>query len=248
VFRLDGMTALVTGASSGLGRHFALTLASAGATVVIAARRRDQLAATAAAIESLGSRCTISLLDVTDPASIAALAPEMREVDIVVNNAGVTREAAFLDQGESDWDTVLDTNAKGVFLLTQLAARAMRSHGRGGSIINIASILGLRQAGGVAPYAISKAAVIQLTKIAALELARFGIRVNAIAPGYFETDLNGDFWSTEPGKALVKRVPLRRLGSLQELDGPLLLLASSASSFMTGTVIEVDGGHLVSSL
>lgn len=248
MFRLDGMTALVTGASSGLGRHFALTLAGAGARVVIAARRLDQLADTAASIEAAGGRCTVTALDVTDPDSVAALVPLLQEVDVVVNNAGVTRQAALLDQTEPDWDVVLDTNAKGVFLLTQCAARAMRAHGRGGSIINIASILGLRQAGGVGPYAVSKAAVIQLTKTAALELARFGIRVNAIAPGYFETDLNGAFWETEAGKALIRRVPFRRLGKLEELDGPLLLLASKASSFMTGAVIEVDGGHLVSSL
>ena len=155
---------------------------------------------------------------------------------------------SFCDQTEANWDAVIDTNAKGVFLITQLAAKIMRTHGRGGSIINVASILGLRQASGLAPYAVSKAAVIQLTKTAALELARFGIRVNALAPGYFETEMNGEFWTSAAGQAMLKRVPFRRIGQPEELDGPLLLLASDASSFMTGSVIEVDGGHLVSSL
>ena len=135
-----------------------------------------------------------------------------------------------------------------MFLLTQLAGRAMRARGRGGSIINIASILGLRQTGGVAAYAVSKAAVVQLTKVAALELARFGVRVNALAPGYVSTDLNEDLWESEAGNAMIKRIPQRRLGKLSEPNGPLLLLASDASSYMTGAVIAVDGGHLVAAL
>ena len=248
MFALTGLKALVTGASSGLGRHFAGVLAGAGAEVILAARRTEALDALVAEIVAKGGKSSAVRLDVADPASIAALAPSLEGVDIVVNNAGITRERAFLDQTEADWDNVIDTNAKGMFLLTQVAGRAMRAHGRGGSIINVASILGLRQAGGVASYAISKAAVIQLTKVAALELARFGIRVNAIAPGYISTELNGDFWESDPGKALIKRIPQRRLGELRELEGPLLLLASAASTYMTGSVIEVDGGHLVSTL
>jgi NAD(P)-dependent dehydrogenase (short-subunit alcohol dehydrogenase family) len=135
-----------------------------------------------------------------------------------------------------------------MFLVAQAAAKAMRAAGKPGSIINIASILGLRQAGAVLPYAVSKAGVIQMTKTLALELARFNIRVNALAPGYLETELNRDFWATQAGQALIKRIPQRRLGQLKDLDGPLLLLASDAARYITGAVLAVDGGHLVSSL
>src|SRR3546814_775064 len=135
-----------------------------------------------------------------------------------------------------------------MFLVAQAVGRAMRARGKGGSIINIASVLGLRQASGVLPYAVSKAGAIQMTKTLALKLARFGIRVNAIAPGYLDTELNSSFWSSEPGKAMIRRIPQRRLGRLEDLDGPLLLLASDASAYMTGSVLSVDGGHLVSTL
>jgi hypothetical protein len=245
---LTGKTAFVTGASAGLGAHFAETLAGAGATVIIAARREAALAEVAARIRATGAACETVALDVTSTASIAAVEPLLARVDILVNNAGVTVDKPFLDQSEEDWDRVLGTNAKGMFLLTQSAARAMKARGTGGSIINIASILGLRQGGHVAAYATSKAAAIQLTKVSALELARFGIRVNCLCPGYIATDLNRDFWETEPGKVMLKRIPQRRLGAARELDGPLLLLASDASSYMTGSVIVADGGHLTSTL
>lgn len=188
------------------------------------------------------------VLDVTDPAAIEAVTERLGPVDILVNNAGLVREAAAMDQSEDDWDAVIDTNLKGMFLMAQAAGRAMRERGRGGAIINIASILGLRQAGGVLPYAVSKAGAIQLTKTLALEWARFGIRVNALAPGYLDTELNAAFWDSEAGKTLVRRIPQRRLGRLEDLDGPLLLLASDASAYMTGAVLTVDGGHLVGSL
>ncbi|CAN5489022.1 SDR family oxidoreductase [soil metagenome] len=247
LFSLTGKRALVTGASSGLGAHFAMVLARAGATVTLAARRKDALADVAEGIARLGGRATIVTLDVTDKASLDALPAALADVDILVNNAGIVRDGLALDQAEADWDAVIDTNLKGMFLVAQAAGRVMKERG-GGSIINIASILGLRQAGGVLPYAVSKAGVVQMTKVMALELARHGIRVNALAPGYLDTELNRAFWETEAGRALIRRVPQRRLGQLEDLDGPLLLLAADASRFMTGAVIAVDGGHLVSSL
>jgi NAD(P)-dependent dehydrogenase (short-subunit alcohol dehydrogenase family) len=242
VFNLAGKTALITGASSGLGAHFAAVLAGAGANLILAARRTEALERIAAAAQAQGVQAQILKLDVTAP--IASLPC----VDILINNAGVVRNGAALEQTEADWDSVIDTNLKGMFLVAQAAARAMRAAGRPGTIINIASILGLRQAGAVLPYAVSKAGVIQMTKTLALELARHNIRVNALAPGYFDTELNRDFWNTEPGQALIRRIPQRRLGQLPDLDGPLLLLASDASRYMTGTVLAIDGGHLVSSL
>lgn len=245
---LKGRRALVTGASGGLGAHFAKVLAGAGAEVVATARRSEQVEAVARDIRSLGGRCSAAVLDVTRQASIDGLIAEQEDFDILVNNAGVVHEAGVLDQSESDWDAVIDTNLKGMFLLSSAIASTMRKRGQGGSIINIASILGLRQASNVAPYAVSKAGALQLTKTMALELARFSIRVNAIAPGYFETELNAAFWKSEAGRAMIKRIPQRRLGELHHLDGPLLLLASEASAYMTGAVLVVDGGHLVSTL
>ncbi|MET4898892.1 SDR family oxidoreductase [Sphingomonadaceae bacterium jetA1] len=242
---LEGRTALVTGASSGLGAHFARVLAAAGASVILAARRRDALETLAAAV---GDRASIVVLDVTDPASIATATADLPPIDILVNNAGVVRDALALNQSEADWDAVIDTNLRGVFQVAQAVARNMIAHGRGGAIVNIASILGLRQGATVLPYAVSKAGVVQMTKVLALEWARHGIRVNALAPGYFDTDLNREFWSTDAGKAMLKRIPQRRLGQLSDLDMPLLLLAGPGSAYMTGSILAVDGGHLVSTL
>jgi NAD(P)-dependent dehydrogenase (short-subunit alcohol dehydrogenase family) len=258
IFRLDARHALVTGASSGLGRHFAGVLAAAGARVTVAARREAALAQTVTSIRDSGAQAQGVRLDVTDANSVeqafAEAETQFGPVGIVINNAGVTVTRAALDAGENDWANVIDTNLKGAWLVAQHAARRMIHHGTGGgasgggSIVNIASILGLRVAGGVALYAISKAGVVQMTKALALEWARHGIRVNALAPGYIETELNDEFFGSDAGKALIRRIPQRRLGEARELDGPLLLLASGAGSYMTGSVIAVDGGHLVSGL
>ena len=247
VLGLAGKTAFVTGASGGLGAHFAATLAGAGAKVIVAARRQDALAEVAETIRAAGGQCETAALDVASPDSIAAIEARLETVDILVNNAGIVVDRPFLEQTEADWEQVLGVNAKGMFLLTQAFARARKSRG-GGTIVNIASILGIRQAARVATYVVSKAAVVQLTKVSALELARYGIRVNCLCPGYIATDLNREFWETEAGSAMVKRIPQRRLGEARELDGPLLLLASEASSYMSGSVLVVDGGHLTSSL
>lgn len=245
---LSGKTALITGASGGLGAHFAKVLAAHGAKVILAARRSDALAQVAQTIASTGGNALPVQLDVTDPASIKALAPQMESLDILVNNAGIVREGPALDQTEADWDAVVDTNLKGCFLMAQAAARAFRAHGRGGQIVNIASILGLRQAGMVLPYAVAKAGLVQMTKTLALEWARYGIAVNAIAPGYIETDLNAGFAASPTGEAMLRRIPQRRLGQFSDLDAPLLMLASGASGYMTGSIVTVDGGHLTSSL
>ena len=245
--RLDGLNAVVTGASGGLGAHFAKVLAKAGATVCLVARDTGRLEAVATAIQQDNGCCSSLVLDVTDVLALKASGAVFREADILINNAGITRETRFLDHKEADWDAVINLNLRSVYLVAQLAARGMAERGSG-SIVNIASILGLRQAQGIASYCVSKAGVVQLTKVMALELARHNVRVNAIAPGYFETALNAAYFASGAGRRMIKHIPQRRIGNLAELDGPLLLLASGASSYMTGTVLTVDGGHLVSSL
>ncbi|WP_081874821.1 SDR family NAD(P)-dependent oxidoreductase [Thioclava atlantica] len=244
---LTGKRALVTGASSGLGRHFARVLARSGAEVTVAARRVAALEETADAIAGEGGRVDVAALDVTDPGSVSAVFAGAA-FDIIINNAGVTHDGPALATTEEDWARVIDTDLTGVFRVAQAGARRMVTEGRGGSIVNVASILGLRVAGHVAAYATAKAGVVQMSRALALEWARHAIRVNALCPGYIETDLNRAFFASEAGKALIKRVPQRRLGQLSDLDGPLLLLASEAGAFMTGTEIVADGGHLVSSL
>jgi NAD(P)-dependent dehydrogenase (short-subunit alcohol dehydrogenase family) len=249
---LAGRTALVTGASGGLGRYFAGIVARAGAKVALAARRTDSLAEVRDEITKAGGTAVAAAMDVTNAASVEAAVAQARKqlgsLDILVNNAGVTITKPFLDVAEDEWDRVVDTNLKGAFLVAQAVARVMREQERGGAIVNIASILGLRVAGQVAAYTASKAGIVHLTKTMALELARYRIRVNALCPGYIETDLNREFFASDVGQALIRRIPQRRLGQQAELEGPLLLMCSDAASYMTGSVIAVDGGHLVSSL
>lgn len=252
LFDVRGKVALVTGASSGLGEHFALTLARCGASVAVAARRLDRLESLVARIATDGGKAVAVPLDVTDTASVALAfeqaAGTLGAPDIVVNNAGIAQTKAALELSDEDWRRVMDTNLDGAWRVAQAAARSMAASGKGGSIINIASILGLRVATHLIAYTAAKAALIQATRALALEWARYGIRVNAIAPGYVETEINQGFFATEAGKAMVKRVPQRRIGLASDLDGALLLLASGAGSYMTGSVVVVDGGHLVNSL
>ena len=250
-FRLDGRVVLVTGASSGLGQHFARLLASVGARIAVAARRADKLQGVVDDIAAAGGEARAFTLDVTDAASVRACLDAVGAwgvPDVVINNAGVTVTRPLLEQTEEDFDQVLETNLKGCWLVATEAARRMVAAGKGGAIVNVASILGERVAGGVAPYAISKAGVVQATKAMALELARHRIRVNALLPGYVVTDLNRDFLTSEAGDKLRSRIPSRRFGALTDLDGPLLLLASDAGAAMSGATVAVDGAHLVSSL
>jgi NAD(P)-dependent dehydrogenase (short-subunit alcohol dehydrogenase family) len=250
-FRLDGRIALVTGASSGLGAHFAGVLARAGASVVLAARRVEKLDPIVRAIQSEGGDARAVELDVTHGASVRRCFDRIADqgmADVVVNNAGISVHRALLEQSEDDFDAVMDTNLRGSWLVATEAARRLVAAQKKGSIVNIASILGERVAGGVASYAISKAGLIQATKAMALELARHEIRVNALLPGYIATDLNRDFLSSDAGQKLRARIPSRRFGEMRDLDGPLLLLASEAGRAMSGAAVAVDGAHLVSSL
>ena len=252
LFRLDGKVALVTGASSGLGRHFAKVLAQAGAHVVVAARRKERLQELCAEITGAGGRASAVTLDVTDAASVTACFDACEKVagvaDVVVSNAGTTITKMAVEQTPEDFDQVINANLRGCWLVDTEAARRLIAAQKPGSIINIASILGARVAAAVAPYAISKAGVIQATKAMALEWARYRIRVNALLPGYVRTELNSEFLDSDVGDKLRMRVPSRRFNELADLDGPLLLLATDAGLAMSGATVEVDSGHLVSGL
>jgi NAD(P)-dependent dehydrogenase (short-subunit alcohol dehydrogenase family) len=247
-FDLSGKTALVTGASSGLGEHFARCLGSAGASVVLAARRAERLKALQAELAGKSVMATAVELDVTSSDSVAAALAAAGPVDIVINNAGISIVKPALEMPEQDWDSVVDTNLRGAWLVAQGAAKRWVAAKKPGVVVNIASILGLRTIGQVAPYNASKAGLIHLTRALAMEWARYNIRINAICPGYIETEMNSAFWKTPGGQKLIERIPQRRIGKPEHLDGALLLLASDAGEFMTGSVITVDGGHTVSSL
>ena len=244
---LSGRTALVTGASSGFGWHFAKVLAANGAHVVAAARRTERLRDLAAEIAAAGGSAEALTLDVTDAPAVEAAIAAIPKLDIVVNNAGVPSGVVAIDLPLEEWRQTFLTNTEAVFVVAKAAAQKMSKAG-GGSIINIASITGLRPGPAASAYGASKAAIIHLTEHLAMEWARYNIRVNALAPGYFVTDLNREFLASDFADKMLKRIPQRRYGEFEDLDGPLLLLASDASAYMTGATIAVDGGHLVSVL
>ena len=250
IFGLEGSVALVTGASGALGAHFARVLHGAGAKVVLAARRVEALEALAG---ELGAGAVALPLDVARPESIAACFDAAEQAfgqapDVLVNNAGIAVSKPALQQTAEDWDSVVEVNLRGCFLVATEAGRRLVAAKRGGAIVNIASIGALRILQGVAGYTASKAGLVQLTKQLAVEWARHGIRVNALCPGYVETPINREFFASEAGQAVVKRVPQRRLGAPDDLTGPLLLLASKAGAHMTGAALVVDGGHSVNAL
>ncbi len=252
---LSGRVAFVTGASSGLGAQFAKTLAAAGAGVVLAARRLDRLKSLRAEIESEGGVAHVVALDVTSPASIQAAVAhaetEMGGIDILVNNSGVSSTQKLTDVHPEDYDYVMGTNTRGAFFMAQEVAKRMiaRSKGEapgtytGGRIVNVASVAGLRVVPQLGVYCISKAAVVQMTKAMALEWGRFGINVNALCPGYIDTEINHQHWQTDSGRKLVQMLPRKRVGKPQDLDALLVMLCANESHFVNGAVISADDGY-----
>jgi NAD(P)-dependent dehydrogenase (short-subunit alcohol dehydrogenase family) len=249
LFDLAKEVILVTGASQGLGRRFARVLSAHGAAVALAARQTAKLQSLEEEIKAAGGRAVAVAMDVTDTASItssidaaeAALGP----VTVLINNAGIAIEKLAIDQTEEDWDAVIGANLKGAYFAATEIARRQIARKQEGNIVNVASVLGFGVMKFLSPYTISKAGIVQATKVLALELAGSGIRVNALAPGYIDTEMNHEFWATAAGEKLTKRIPQRRVGNESDLDGAILLLASSASRYMTGSVVTVDGGFLL---
>lgn len=249
---LEGRIALVTGAAGGLGQVFCRRLGEAGAAVVLAGRTQESLEQVAQTLRADGIVAATVVMDTTHPDSVKAAFDSVQQqhgvIDILVANAGTTVTKRALDVSFDEWTQIINVNLTGSWLVCREAAARLVHAGQPGSLIAVSSILGHRVAGAVLPYTVSKAGLEQMVRALALEWARYGIRVNALAPGYIETDLNRSFFEQEAGQALVKRIPTRRLGRPDDLSGALLLLASDASLHMTGSTIVVDGGHLQSSL
>jgi 3-oxoacyl-[acyl-carrier protein] reductase len=250
MFSLKGRVALVTGASSGLGQQFARALADNGASIVLVARRADRLKDFRAELEKSGARAIAVEADVNNRAAMAAAFDAAEKafgtVTILVNNAGVAQEPVrAVELAEEEWRRVMSTNLDAVLFCAQEAAKRMLAAGQKGAIVNIASVLGLGVSKGAVSYATSKAAVIQLTKALSLEWAFKGVRVNAIAPGWFVTEINDDYLNGEAGAAIKRDIPMGRFGNAGDLDGALLLLVSGAGAYMTGATLVVDGGQVV---
>lgn len=248
-FRLDGKTALITGASSGIGAELARAFAAAGAAVALAARRRDRLAVLESEIRAGGGRAISVELDVTArealPKIFDSIEAELGTADVIVNNAGVAAPASFLKTAPEAFRSTMNTNFDAAWHVTQEAARRLVAARQPGSIINVASVLALGSGVGYAAYSASKSALVSLTESLALEFVRYGIRVNAIAPGWFVTEMNSEYFATEAGAEYLKKIPPGRAGRLTELIGPALLLASDAGSYVNGVTLPVDGGHAV---
>jgi NAD(P)-dependent dehydrogenase (short-subunit alcohol dehydrogenase family) len=254
---LSGRVAFITGASSGLGAQFARTLARAGSAVVLASRRVDKLKDLRAQIEGEGGDAHVMELDVTDHGSIksavAHAETEVGSIDILINNSGVSSTQRIQDVSEEDYDYIFDTNLKGAFFVAQEVAKRMLARAQGsapgtytgGRIVNIASTAGLRTLPQIGVYGMSKAAVIQMTKAMALEWGKFGINVNAICPGYIDTEINHQHWKTEQGQKLVQMLPRKRVGQPQDLDALLVMLCAKESHFINGAIIAADDGFAV---
>ncbi len=251
---LSGRVAMVTGASGGLGAQFARTLAAAGAGVVLAARRIERLKTLRAEIEAAGGDAHVVKLDVNDTDSIksavAHAETEMGTIDILVNNSGVSTTQKLVDVTPDDFDYVMGTNTRGAFFVAQEVGKRMIARSRGaapgtftgGRIVNIASMAGLRVLGQIGVYAMSKAAVIHMTRAMALEWGRYGINVNALCPGYIDTEINHHYWQTEGGQKLMQMLPRKRVGKPEDLDAALMLLCANQSHFVNGAVISADDG------
>ena len=254
IFSLEGKSVAITGASSGFGHHFAGVLASAGAKLVLGARRTEKIQARVDEINASGGSARGITLDVRDPDSCADFLDKAQaawgSVDVLINNAGVEAGAkTYTMIDEDDWDHVLDTNLKSVWRLSKLYTEmVVAKEQSGGNIVNLASITAYRTIKGQFPYAVSKAGLVKATEVMALEAARYGIRVNALAPGYILTDVSRVLLEGERSEAFVKGIPMRRYGEFEDLDGPLLLLVSDASRYMTGSTLVVDGGHICAEL